>query len=378
MGAAPTVKDKAVHLVFGGDEYQVATKARRIVDQLCPPSEQALGLEIIDGQADNSGEAVAVIKRVLEAVCTIGFLGAGKVTWLRGADFFAETQTGKAADVKSRVEGLVKELKAGLPAGNFLVISAGKVSKRSSFYKTCKDVAALYEYEAPESDYKLERHAQGIARKALSKMGVEVDEYALDCFLARAGTDTRQIVQEAQKLSLYVGDAGRATRADVEAVVSPSREAVMWSLADAVAGKKLKSALSIVRQLFAQKEQAMGMIMTIEKRFRLLMWLKASMDRGWVRITGSQRYQQAEWGSDPEMEAYFGNLGRDDPRKMHPYRTLLLCRQAGAYSLTELAAINQRILRTHELIVSNPVPPQILLEVLISEIAGNKPVTSHA
>ncbi len=362
----------SLHLVFGSDEYFVASKARKVVDALCPPDQQALGLEIIDGQADQSADALAALKQVLEAVCTVGFLGEGKTIWFRDVRYLSDTPVGKVRDVKARVEALVVEIKAGLPAGNHLVVSASKVDKRSAFYKLCKAQGTLFEYQAPEKEYLQERHAQDIARKALAKAGLKMGEDAMKCFLERAGTSTRQIVQEVEKLLMYLGEPGVVPREAVEAVVAPSREAVMWSLADSVTQRDLRTSLTLLRQLLQQKESVMGIIMTIEKRFRLLTRLRASMDRGWLRMVRGGRGQEARWEEDPELEELFVGLGRDDPRKMHPYRTLLLSNQACKYTLEQLSQINERILRTHELLVSSPVPAQILMEVLIVEITGNK------
>ena len=49
---------RPLHLVYGSDEYVVSSHARKIADTLCPESERVLGMEIIEGQTSNAGEAV--------------------------------------------------------------------------------------------------------------------------------------------------------------------------------------------------------------------------------------------------------------------------------------------------------------------------------
>jgi len=361
-----------VYLVFGGDEYFVSTKARRIVDQLCPPDEQAFGLEIMDAGVDTVAEAIEVCKRCLGALRTVGFLSAGKVVWLRGASFLGETVTGKSADVKAQVDELVQDIKAGWPDGQHLVISAPKVSKRFALYKACKEAGLVFEYEKSEKDYEAERNAKEVARKVLAKAGLRADGGALECFLERVGTDTRQIVNEVEKLRLYLGEEKIVTRQAIEDVVSPSREAIMWGLADAVAGRDLHGSLTILRRLFYQKESAIGMIFALEQRFRLLATLRSCMKRGFLEMVQGRRGQDAKWRDGPELDEFFGDMGKDDPRKMHPYRTTLLARQARQFSLRELERIRKKVLRTHERIVSSSVSQALLMEVLVVDITGRK------
>ena len=49
--------DKAVHLVYGEDEYLVSTNAKELVDRLCPKADQAFGLEIVDARVGLVDEA---------------------------------------------------------------------------------------------------------------------------------------------------------------------------------------------------------------------------------------------------------------------------------------------------------------------------------
>ena len=75
----------AVHLICGDDEYRVAEAARTVVDEICPPADRAFGLEIIGGACSNPDEAIAALRQTLDAVRTVGFLGARKTVWLRDA-----------------------------------------------------------------------------------------------------------------------------------------------------------------------------------------------------------------------------------------------------------------------------------------------------
>ena len=47
-----------VHLIYGEDDFLAHQAAEKIVNALCPPEEQALGMETIEGDAANSDEAI--------------------------------------------------------------------------------------------------------------------------------------------------------------------------------------------------------------------------------------------------------------------------------------------------------------------------------
>lgn len=360
--------DSAVCLVFGDDEYVVSTKVRQIVEQLCPPEDQALGLEIVEGQVDTVAEAVTAVAQCLEGLQTVGFFGGRKVVWLRNAHFFSDTVIGRTQDVKGRLEKLTAEIKRGLADGQYLVVSSPKVDKRSAFYKACKAAGTVLEYETPAKSYQAEQQARERAQTLLGRAGLSMDERLVQYFVERTGTDTRQIVQEVEKLSLYLGK-GPVRREDVDAVVSLSREAIRWSFADAVGQRDLPGALFVLRQLLSQKESPIGLVMALENRFRELMVLRVCMDRNWMQLKASGNWATVEWGGDGEMDALLGGLPKD-PRELNPYRAAMLAKQARNFGQTEIARAQARILQAHETLVSSGLPKDLLLEILVIELLG--------
>lgn len=368
---AGAAKQAPVYLVVGTDEYCVSDEAHRIVHALCPPDRQALGLEIVEAQVENAAAAVEAIRRCVEGLRTVGFFGGRKVVWLRSANFFSDTAVGKAADTKAAVEVLTAEIKAGLAKEQCLVVSAAKVDRRSAFYKACEAAGKVSVYDVPEKSYQAEQQARERAQKELRQAGLRADQQVIDYFVTRAGTGTRQILQEVEKLSLYLGRGAEVRKEDVDAVVSPSREAIWWDFTDHVGRRELPEALTTLRQLLGQKDSAVHLVIALESRFRDLTVLRTCLDRGWLRIATRGNWKSAEWVGGDEMEAVLQEL-QPDPRKVNAYRVTLLAAQAQNFRPEELVRCRRRVMETHERLVSTSLPEDLLMEVLVTDLLGRQ------
>ena len=371
--AAEGGRKTSLYLVYGEDEYMVSAKGRSLVDRVCPPADQAFGLEIIEGRVDTVAEALSAVARCREALQTVGFLSGSKTVWLRDANFFSDTVVGRSADVKERITELTADLKAGLAPGQTLVISAGKVDGRSAFFKACKECGELTEYAVSEKTYQAEEQAGERARELFTRAGLTIGSELLQEFIGKVGIDTRQIVQEVEKLSVYMGGRKQVTEADLEAVVSSSREAAAWDLADAVGNRNLTGAIRVFRQLLFQGENAVALIFGLEGRFRELLIYRECLDRRWARLAGQSPWFKVEWSSNPEMDALLSAMGKKDPRQSNPYRAGRLADQARKFTLRELVRCHALTLSAHEQLVSSAVPSDLTFEILLVKLLGNKP-----
>ncbi len=365
----------SLFVITGDDEYAIDQKAREIVDQTCPQEEQALGLETIAGDVGLVEDAVAVLQKVLGAIQTVGFFGGKKTVWLRDARMFSASLPGTSEEVKKVVEVLKDLVRAGLPEGHVLVVSGQKFDKRSAFMKAAKDKGEIVEFKLPEKEKEADQAAKDRVSEAWKSLGLKpAGSNVMALFVQVVGGDTRRLIQETEKLATYKGAEDRTvTMDDIRAVVSPGRESISWALADHVGHRKLGPALQVYRQLLFQRENPVGLIFGLESRFRELLILKECQQRKWVRVEGSERYRKAVWNVDAEGEEWLAGLPRD-PRKVHPYRTLLLLEQAAKYTLKELVLIQRQLAETHLQLVSSSLPPELALELMLIRIVGRPAV----
>lgn len=358
-----------VYLFYGNDEYLVGLNARKRVDTICPEAEQSLSLEVIDGSAAKIDDAVAAIDQCIAGFRTVGLFGGKKVVWFRDVSFFKNTVIMKNERVKRLLGELAADIKAGLAEDQFLIISAPCVDKRSAFYKAVNTAGEVTEYAIPERDYEARPMALKRALSLFKREGFTIDSTAADAFIEKTGFETRQIMNEVEKMVLYKGDDKGITLADVQIITSASGEAIAWDFTDAIAERKLGDAIRLFRQLLFQKESPVRLIIAIESLFQNLLRFKEYSDAGWLRLDGNR----IQWSSDPELDDYFTEMP-DDARKMHWFRAGKFASQAMPYTARGLAARKQLVVDTHERMLSGgSIPHDLMLETLLAKLCAPKP-----
>ena len=358
-----------VYLYYGNDEYLVGTNARKKVDEICPEVEQALSLEVVDGSAAKIDDAVAAIDQCIAAFRTVGLFGGKKVVWFREVSFFKNAVIMKNERVKYLLGELASDIKAGLADDQFLILSAPGIDKRAAFYKAVSAVGEVEEHAIPERDYEARPVALQRAISLFKREGFTIGSAAADAFVEKTGFETRQIMNEVEKMVLYKGDDKGITIADVQAITSASGEAIAWDFTDAIAERKLGDAIRIFRQLLFQKQTSIGLIIQIESLFQNLLRFKEYSDAGWLRMNGNR----IQWSNDPELDDYFSELA-DDPRKMHWFRAGKFANQAMPYTARGLAARKRLVVDTHERMLSvGTIPHELLLETLLAKLCASAP-----
>src|SRR4051812_20153309 len=199
-------KTPPLALVCGDDEFAVKQRAKKIYQDW---SEELGGMdhEIIEATVSNSGDALNRLARLREALHTLPFFGSGKVVWLRDCNFLGDERAASAQAVTEGLNALADELKTFRWDTIRLLISAGKVDKRKTFFKTLDKVGTVENFTALSADDKdwVER-AEMAARAAVRERQKEISEEALAELVNRVGPNIRQLENEIEKLCLHAGD----------------------------------------------------------------------------------------------------------------------------------------------------------------------------
>ena len=277
-----------IYAVVGSDEAEVKRAAAELAQNLTPPDAGDFGLETIDGVAENAEHAAARIRSAIEALQTLPFFGTSKVVWLKNANFLSDTQIGRAAGVQSALQELSELIENGLGSDVILLVSATEVDKRRSFYRSLVKRAELQVFDRLDSSRSgWEEEAIEVVRLRAKKRKLQFDEDALDLFVLLTGGDTRQIENELEKIDIYLGASDtvvqavpRVTVELVRELVPLSRAGVIFELSNALAIRDLELALTLVRRLLDQGENAVGILLVaILPTVRNLLLAKDLMER---------------------------------------------------------------------------------------------------
>lgn len=364
-----TVMPVTIQLVCGLDDYLVEKKARALVNAGVPEAERALGLEILDGRVDTADAVRLVIRQCLEALQTPGLFGGGKLVWLKNATFFNPlVRPGDSDDAKTCVAELTTRIKAGLPQGQRLLITTVSIARNTAFFKACQTAGDVSDFGSGEKTWEQEKMARERLAGRLQEFDLQMPEEVCERFLGRTGTSSRLMVNELEKLRLFLGPGtNQVTAEDVDAIVSVGREAMAWDLTDAVGNRNPVALVQALRRLQAQNENAIGLVTMIESRIRELIVLRYALDQRWLEARETERGPPfCKWKEHlpDEADQLLGALPRD-PRGVGLFIQRKLAIQATRYQLVELRRMRHALLELREKLVSSSTPPELLMETTL-------------
>ncbi len=186
----PAAKTSSPALICGDDEFAVKQHARQLYQQWCDEI-GGMDHEMIEATVANSGEALAALARLREALQTLPFFGTGKVIWLRDCNFLGDERAASAQAVTEALGDLAEELKNfawSRNSGIRLLISAGKVDKRKTFFKTLDKIGSVESFAGWSADDRdWAERAEVAARTAVRERKKEISEEALAELVSRVG-----------------------------------------------------------------------------------------------------------------------------------------------------------------------------------------------
>ena len=372
MPPAATI-NSPVLLVCGDDEFGVKQRAREIFQKW---SAELGGMdhEIIDAAVGHSGEALKSVAKLRAALQTLPFFGTGKVVWLRDCNFLGEERAAAAQSVTETLAGLSQELKAFVWQNVRLLISAGKVDKRKSFYKTLEKIGSVEVFagwSAEDRDWA--EQAQAWALRSLRGLKNEISDEALALLVASVGPNVRMLNSEIEKLSLYVAPRTRIETDDVDAIVTRNKQARAFALGDALGDRNLARLLACLdRELWEirrdPQRNEIGLLYGLVGKVRVLIFVREMLGRRWLK-------HETDFGRfKAQLERIPGGELPDDkklnPLSMNPYVLFRALPQARNYSQGELIAAMDLLLQCNQKLISRNLDTSLVLQQTLIQIVS--------
>ncbi len=111
------------------------------------------------------------------------------------------------------------------------------------------------------------------------KRGLDLPEDVAEDLTARCLEDKMRLLQETEKLALYVGD-DTATHDDVAALCPPDVRSNIFAFVDALAAGERDRALRLLEDLISTGEPPLRLTFMIRRQFQLVARARALLDRG--------------------------------------------------------------------------------------------------
>jgi DNA polymerase-3 subunit delta len=366
-------------LICGDDEFTVKQRAKELYRQWCDEI-GGMDHEIIEATVANSGEALAAIARLREALQTLPFFGTGKVIWLRDCNFLGDERVASAQAVTESLLDLAEELKAfawSRNQGIRLLISAGKVDKRKIFFKTLDkigSVESLAGWSVDDRDWT--ERAEVAAQTAVRERKKEISEEALAELVGRIGPNPRQLDNEIEKLCLFVGNRKQIEAGDVNAVCTRNKTARAFALGDALGDRDLPRLLrrldeELWETKFDSQKSEIGLLYGLIAKVRAMLLLKEMLREGWIKPEMDYNRFKTQLQRVP-ADKLPGDR-RYNPLALNPYVLYKALPQVKRYSEAELIRAMDLLLHCNRRLVSSGLDEALVLQQTLVQI-----VTPHA
>jgi DNA polymerase-3 subunit delta len=369
----PSVARQAIPLVLvcGEDEFAVKRRSKQIYLQW---TEEVGGMdhEIIDASVSHSGEALKALAKLREALQTLPFFGSAKVVWLQNCNFLGDERAASTQAVTESLADLAQEFKEFSWQNVRLLISASKVDKRKVFYKALDKLGKVETFAGwSVDDRDWADQAEAWARKAIHARQKEISDEALAGLLSRVGPNARQLDNEVEKLSLYVGDRQQIESDDVENICIRNKAARAFALGDALGDRDLPRLLRCLDEslwevkLDPQKSE-IGLLYGLIGKVRAMILLKEMLREGWVKPEMDYNRFKAQLERVPAEQ--LPEDKRFNPLAINPYVLYKALPQVKRYSQAELIRAMDLLFQCNYRLVSSSLDESLVLQQTLVQI----------
>ena len=237
-----------VYLLLGDDEERKS----RGVDKLRA------------GRAVDAYDASEISPETLVSACnSLSLFGEGPFVVLKDLDSWNAAQ--KAV--------IVDYLKNPSPGSDLLLLGK-RLGARERLLSAVKNSGEVHTFDQPTGKA-LARWLVGHAKR----LDLDLPEDVAEDLANRCSDDKMRLLQETEKLSLYVGD-GTATHEDLAALCPPDVQSNIFAFVDSLAAGERDRALALLEDLIGTGEPPLRLTFMIRRQFQLIARARALMERG--------------------------------------------------------------------------------------------------
>ena len=365
-------------LIHGDDDFAVKQRARQLHQQWCDEL-GGMDHETIDAQAGNSAEASRALSRLRESLQTLPFFGSGKVVWLQNCSFLGDDRVSTSQEVTENLVSLAHELKEFAWQNVRLLISAGKVDRRKTFYKTVEKLGAVESFAAlTVEDRDWVGKAESIVLRELRLRKREISDDGLAEMVQSIGPNGQQLVNEVEKLCLYAGNTAVISLEHVQGIVTRNKQARAFAVADALGERKLPILLrrldeELWAMQFDKQKSVIGLLYGVISKVRTMILAKEMVREGWVRAGASGGAIKTALARVPAERVPADK--RFNPLALHPFVLEKAIQHSGNFALDELLEAMSLLLACNQKLISSQLDDALVLQQTLIQIVRRGPAS---
>jgi DNA polymerase III subunit delta len=247
-------------LLVGGDSYLRDLCRKKLVDAYVAEGMRDWGVRKFSADEDD-------VSAILGQAQTMPMLAPRQVI------FVSEAEAWERLGDDSR-DALVKQISEYLddPAPfTVLVFEAAALDQRMRLAKLFAEKTLTVSVELANNPAERSRLAVPLSLEMAKELGATLEPEAADELCDILNGELAAIRTELEKLSAYVGDRRKITRADVDLLVISARKYEVWDLADMLAERRPAQALEFLDKLLREGEAAPALLGALAWMYRKLL-----------------------------------------------------------------------------------------------------------
>ncbi len=320
-------------VIYGRDRGVVRDRADQLAKKISPNLDDPFDVALLtDGDLDGEGG------KLEGELSAISMMGGRRLVRLRLSD-------GKVSADKAAAEAVVPHADGKFNPDAFFLIEAGALGRDSALRKAAEKVAGCAVipcYEDEPGDI------ARLVRETLNADKVSLNSEALDIFVSRMPKERGVARQEIERLALYLkpGSGFVATAADLQDFLGVEADASLFDAASDAFGAKLAAAQSGLRRAAAEGETGPAAVRAMSMHLAKLRRVNTLAKNG-VGLQEAAKASGVFWKQEREF-----------------------LRQARAWTLEDLDAIQPEVLEADRLCKQAGSPDYLIAERLALMIAG--------
>ncbi|MCG0238793.1 MAG: DNA polymerase III subunit delta [Firmicutes bacterium] len=332
-----------VYLLYGGQPLLEQELLAALREQLVPPGTEAFNYHVVEAGPDQVGQ-------VLSLVQTLPFMAARRLVVMRKSVLFSSRRGGRSGEEGAEGEPvppageeekqLLAYLRQPAPFACLVITVDGEPDRRRQLYRAVEAAGVVVDCSQPG-----EEDAAQWCQVRAQRLGKRLDPEAARILVEKVGTDLTLLGMELEKLVLYT-DGEEIGPDPVLKLVSGATQVQVFDLIDAVAEGQVGRAVHCLAQMLQQGEPPLRLLALIAGHFRRLLEARALADQG---VTPARAAQE---------------------RRQRPYYWEKLMRQARRFSREDLVRALERILEVDVALKTRGGDEQLVLEMLLMDLAA--------
>ncbi|MGB5960132.1 MAG: DNA polymerase III subunit delta [Coleofasciculaceae cyanobacterium] len=254
-----------IYLYWGEDDFALTQAIKQLRESVLDPNWSSFNYDKIFNDAPNA------VVQGLNQVMTAPFGMGGRLVWL------VETTVCQQCP-----ETLLSELERTLPKISeqsvLLLTSRNRPDGRLKSTKLIQKHGHIREFSLipPWKTELLLQQVQSMSQD----VGVKLNIAAAELLAESVGNNTRQLVNELEKLRLFAGDAKKPLDEATVATLVTANSQNSLQLATAILHRDTATALELVQDLHNKNEPALKIVATLVGQFRTWLWVKLMVSEG--------------------------------------------------------------------------------------------------